>query len=263
MQSAAKHDRPLVLFFIRNTPLTPYPLKPALIFDMDGVLVDNTPAQARAFQLLFRDLGLTTNARQLLARLNGMSATDILKQVFRHAVPKKQIEEYASQREFLYRTLYWSKRQAMPGLVSFLKTAREACLPIALGTGSPPETIAYIIDHLDLRQYFDVVVGKEDVDRGKPYADTFSTAAAKLGADPKYCIVFEDAVLGEQAAYKAGMRCVAVASSLPAKAFQAPLTVIKDFNDFTPAQLLALLEQQPEAPKPDKQRAQRQYMHLG
>ena len=50
---------------------------PALIFDMDGVLIDNTPYQARAFQLLFRDLGLTTNARQLLRRLNGMPATDI------------------------------------------------------------------------------------------------------------------------------------------------------------------------------------------
>ena len=73
---------------------------------MDGVLVDNTPYQARAFQLLFRDLGLTTNARQLLKRLNGMPAPDILKAVFRHPVPKKQLEEYAAQREFLYRTLY-------------------------------------------------------------------------------------------------------------------------------------------------------------
>jgi beta-phosphoglucomutase-like phosphatase (HAD superfamily) len=59
-------------------------MKPALIFDMDGVLVDNTPVQARAFQLLFRDLGLTTNARQLLKRLNGMPAGEIIQSVFRH-----------------------------------------------------------------------------------------------------------------------------------------------------------------------------------
>ncbi len=52
-------------------------MKPALLFDMDGVLVDNTPVQARAFQLLFRDLGLTTQARPLLKRLNGMPADDI------------------------------------------------------------------------------------------------------------------------------------------------------------------------------------------
>ncbi|WP_046243975.1 HAD family hydrolase [Hymenobacter terrenus] len=234
----------------------------ALIFDMDGVLIDNTPAQARAFQLLFRDLGLTTNARQLLKRLNGMPATTILKTVFRHPVPEKQLKEYAAQREFLYRTLYWDKRRAMPGLTAFLEAARAAGFKIGLGTGSPPETIAYIIDHLDLRRHFDVVIGKEDVDRGKPHADTFSVVASKLSVAPEHCIVFEDAVLGEQAAYKAGMRVVAVASSLPAKAFQAPLTVIKDFTNFQPQQLLELLAEQPRAPKPDKQRAQRQYMHL-
>ncbi len=235
---------------------------PTLIFDMDGVLVDNTPVQARAFQLLFRDLGLTTNARKLLARLNGMPATDILKTVLRHPVPATQLKEYASQREFLYRTLYWSKRREMPGLRAFLEAARAGGFRIGLGTGSPPETIAYIVDHLDLRRYFDVVVGKDDVDKGKPHADTFSTVAAKLGADPATCVVFEDAVLGEQAAYRAGMRCVAVASALPAKAFQAPLAVIPDFVGFTPERLLALLAQQASAPKPDKQRAKRQYMHL-
>ncbi|HEX8507794.1 MAG TPA: HAD-IA family hydrolase [Hymenobacter sp.] len=237
-------------------------MTPTLIFDMDGVLVDNTPVQARAFQLLFRDLGLTTNARQLLRRLNGMPATNILKTVFRHPVPDKQLKEYASQREFLYRTLYWNKRRAMPGLVAFLEAARAAGFQIGLGTGSPPETISYIVDHLDLRQYFDAVVGKEDVDKGKPHADTFSVAAAKLGARPEDCIVFEDAVLGEQAAYKAGMRCVAIGSSLKEKDFQSPLAYLKDFTGFTPKRLLELLAQQPQAPKPDKQRAQRQYMHL-
>jgi beta-phosphoglucomutase family hydrolase len=237
-------------------------MKPALIFDMDGVLIDNTPYQARAFQLLFRDLGLTTNARQLLRRLNGMPATDILKTVFRSPVPEKQLKEYAAQREFLYRTLYWTKRREMPGLRAFLEAARAAGFRIGLGTGSAPETISYIIDHLDLRRYFDVVVGKDDVDKGKPHADTFAAVAAKLGAKPENCIVFEDAVLGEQAAYKAGMRVVAVASSLKAKDFQAPLTVIKDFTGFSPERLLELLEQHPQAPKPDKQRAQRKYMHL-
>ncbi|MBO2008637.1 HAD family hydrolase [Hymenobacter negativus] len=237
-------------------------MKPTLIFDMDGVIVDNTPVQARAFQLLFRDLSLTTNARKLLARLNGMPTTAILKTVFTNPVPEKQLKQYADQREFLYRTLYWSKRRETPGLTTFLKAARAAGFPIGLGTGSPPETIAYIIDYLDLRGYFDVVVGKADVDKGKPHADTFSVVAAKLGVPPEECIVFEDAVLGEQAAYKAGMRCVAVASTLPAKSFQHPLTVIKDFTGLTPERLLELLAGQPKIPKPDQQRAQRKYMHL-
>ncbi|GAB2858154.1 HAD family hydrolase [Hymenobacter ruber] len=227
-------------------------MKPALIFDMDGVLVDNTPVQARAFQLLFRDLGLTTNARQLLKRLNGMPAGEIIQSVFRHPIPQKQLDIYAEQREFLYRTLYWSKRRALPGLMAFLQAARAEGFKIGLGTGSGGPTLSYILDYLDLRQYFDVVIGKDDVPNGKPHPDTYSLTAAKLGAQPQDCIVFEDALLGEQAAYRAGMRCVAVATTLKAAAFQAPLTVIKDFTGLTPAQLLERLAQQPEAPKPQK-----------
>ena len=227
-------------------------MKPALIFDMDGVLVDNTPYQARAFQLLFRDLGLRTNARQLLKRLNGMPAPDILKTVFRHPVPRKQLEEYAAQREFLYRTLYWSKRRELPGLSAFLRAARTAGHSIGLGTGSGAETISYIVDYLQLRPFFDVIVGKDDVAKGKPHPDTFAAVAARLCVPPEHCIVFEDAVLGEQAAYRAGMRCVGVATTLQVADFQAPLTVIQDFTGLTPARLLALLEGQPKTPKPQK-----------
>ncbi|SHI33439.1 haloacid dehalogenase superfamily, subfamily IA, variant 3 with third motif having DD or ED/beta-phosphoglucomutase family hydrolase [Hymenobacter daecheongensis DSM 21074] len=237
------------------TPLLPY----ALIFDMDGVIIDNTRYQALAFQLLFRDLGLTTNARRLLRRLNGMPAPDILKTVFTSPVPKKRLEEYATQREFLYRTLYWSHRRETAGLTTFLKAARAAGFKIALGTGSGEETIRYILDHLQLRPYFDVIIGKDDIEKGKPHPDTFSAAARKLGVPPERCLVFEDAVLGEQAAYKAGMRVVAVASSLRAKDFQAPLTVIKDFTELTPERLRELLEQPLAAPKPSKTLAQRAY----
>lgn len=219
---------------------------------MDGVLVDNTPAQARAFQLLFRDLGLTTNARRLLRRLNGMPAHEILRHVFRQPVPLKQLKEYAAQREFLYRTLYWHKRRALPGLVAFLQAARAAGHPIGLGTGSGEETIKYIVDHLDLRRYFDVIVGKDDVGRGKPHPDTYTAVADKLGVAPEKCIVFEDAKLGEQAAYRAGMRCVAVTTTLNAEDFQAPLLVIDDFTALTPARLQEALAAAGPGPKPGK-----------
>ncbi|MCC3155776.1 HAD-IA family hydrolase [Hymenobacter sp. 15J16-1T3B] len=234
----------------------------ALLFDMDGVLIDNTSYQARAFQLLFRELGLDTKALPLLRRLNGMPATNILKTVFRHPVPEKDLKQYADRREFLYRVLYWDKRREMPGLTTFLDAARAAGFKLALGTGSASETITYIIDHLDLRRHFDVVVGKDDVDRGKPHADTFTVAARQLGIPPERCVVFEDAILGEQAAYKAGMRCIAVASTLKPAQFQAPMTVIQDFTRLTPNLVLTLLEAHPKVPKPSKELAGRQYMHL-
>lgn len=234
------------------------PLPYALLFDMDGVLIDNTPEQAKAFQLLFRDLGLTTNARRLLRRLNGMPASDILASVFINPVPKKQLEEYAAQRELLYRVLYWNKRRELAGLIPFLQAARAAGFKIGLGTGSGEDTISYILDHLKLRRYFDVVVGKDDVQRGKPHPDTYTVTARKLGIAPERCVVLEDAVLGEQAAYRAGMHCIAVGTSLPATAFQDPLAYITDFTDLTPQRILELLAQHLATPQPNKALADRQ-----
>ena len=222
----------------------------ALIFDMDGVLIDNTPVQARAFQLLFRDQGVQADATQLLRRLNGAPASEILKEVFPEPHTDEQLETLASQREFLYRTLYWDDRRPQPGLVEFLEAARAAGLKIGLGTGSSQETIGYILDDLNLRHFFDVVVTKDDVDKGKPHADTYAVTAEKLGVKPANCAVFEDALLGEQAAYRAHMHCVAVASTLPGRDFQAPLLVIRDFTELTPMRLREAFEAVGPAPKP-------------
>jgi HAD superfamily hydrolase (TIGR01509 family) len=225
------------------------PTLQALIFDMDGVLIDNTPVQARAFQLLFRDQGVQADATKLLRRLNGAPASEILKESFPDQ-PADKLEELAGQREFLYRTLYWDDRRALPGLVDFLETARADGLKIGLGTGSGQETIGYILDDLNLRRFFDVVITKDDVDKGKPHADTYAVTAKKLGIKPESCVVFEDALLGEQAAYRAHMRCVAVASTLPGRDFQAPLAVIRDFTELTPARLREVFEAAGAVPKP-------------
>lgn len=233
----------------------------ALIFDMDGVIVDNTPVQARAFQLLFRDLAIEADALQLLCRLNGSPATVILKEAFADAKPASdgELESYADQREFLYRTLYWDERQAAPGLVEFLEAARAAGLKIGLGSGSGQQTIGYILDGLNLRRFFDVVISKDDVDKGKPHGDTYSVTAEKLGVAPAHCLVLEDAILGEQAAYRAGMHVVALTTALKAKDFQAPLLAIQDFTELRPARLRELFSQQGEVPKSDKQLVDQQY----
>jgi len=100
------------------------------------------------------------------------------------------------------------------------------------------------------------VVGEDDVPKGKPHADTYAVVARKLGVGPAHCLVFEDAILGEQAAYRAKMACVAVLTTLKAKDFQAPLTVINDFTELTPARLRELFEQAGPMPKPRKKLAQ-------
>ncbi len=231
----------------------------ALVFDMDGVILDNTLMQARAFQLLFQDLGVEADAYQLLRRLNGMPATDILKQVLEKPEPEKELKKYADQREFLYRTLYRGERRPTAGLVEFLEAARAAGLKIGLGTGSANDTLSYILDYLDLRRFFDVIVGADDVEAGKPHPETYAAVAEKLAIEPENCLVFEDALLGEQAAYKAGMRCVAITSTLAGPEFQAPLAVARDFTELAPEQLREQFAKAGAVPKPDEKKTKAQY----
>jgi beta-phosphoglucomutase family hydrolase len=232
----------------------------ALVFDLDGVILDNTLMQARAFQLLFQDIGVKADAYQLLRRLNGMPATDILKQVLEEPKPEKELKKYADQREFLYRTLYRDERRATAGLVEFLEAARAAGLKIGLGTGSANDTLSYVLDHLDLRRFFDVIVGADDVEAGKPHPETYAAVAKKLGIAPEHCLVFEDALLGEQASYKAGMRCVAVTSTLAGPEFQAPLAVVRDFTETTPEQLREQFAKAGAVPKSDEKKTKAQYL---
>jgi beta-phosphoglucomutase-like phosphatase (HAD superfamily) len=98
-----------------------------------------------------------------------------------------------------------------------------------------------------------VVVGADDVEEGKPHPETYAVVTEKLGIKPEHCVVFEDAILGEHAAYKARMHCVAVTTTLEADAFQAPLTAIKDFTELTPDRLRELFSQVGEAPQADEE----------
>ncbi|MDU4092480.1 MAG: HAD-IA family hydrolase, partial [Pantoea sp.] len=82
--------------------------------------------------------------------------------------------------------------------------------PMAVGTGSEHAMADALLQHLNLRHYFDVIVGADDVTRHKPEPDTFLRCAALMGVDPEKCVVFEDADFGLQAAQAAGMAAVDV-----------------------------------------------------
>ncbi len=95
--------------------------------------------------------------------------------------------------------------------------------------------------------------------KDKPHAKTYAVVAQKLDIAPEHCVVFEDAILGEQAAYRDQMQVVTVTTTLKSDAFQAPLLTIKDYNELNLGHLQVLFGQQTKVPTPDKVLAKRQY----
>jgi beta-phosphoglucomutase family hydrolase len=205
----------------------------ALLFDMDGVVVDNMIYHTKAWRLFFLDHNVHMNTYEFLSQTSGMPTKDVLAHFLKRRLPKSQVEKLTSQKEFLYRTLYRNKMKPAKGLEPFLKTAKAKGYKIGLGTGSSFDNIDFILDGLNLRKYFDAVVGANNVKKGKPDPETFLTLASKLNTPPKHCIVFEDALMGEKAAHRAGMKFVAVTTSHKASEFKQADKAIRDFSQLT------------------------------
>lgn len=213
----------------RPHPGAPAPVR-ALLFDMDGVVVDNMAHHTEAWRLFFLDHGIRLPIREFLTKTSGMPTRDVLAYFFKRRVPKREADFLAAQKELLYRAIYRDKRKPARGLLSFIKKAKHRGLKLGLGTGSKGDNVSFILDGLDLRRHFDAIVTGGDVKRGKPHPETFLTLAKLLGAKPADCLVFEDALLGEEAATRAGMKVIALTTSHHAREFRLAIKAVPDFS---------------------------------
>lgn len=195
-------------------------LKPAFVFDMDGTIVDNMAFHMESWLAFFARRGKTYDPDAFFRETAGAQVREILRERLDADIPDDEIAVLAQEKEALYREMYAPHRSAIQGFEVFVARAREDGVKLAVATSAPPANIVFTLDELDLRRHFDAVVGAADVARGKPHPDVFLKAAEKLGVAPADCIVFEDAPMGVEAARRAGMKTIVIATTLPAEAFR-------------------------------------------
>lgn len=213
----------------------------AFIFDMDGTLVDNMAYHAQAWLTLLEELGSPLDGETFLRRTAGLRNPEIAQLLLGSAGvgSSRQIRLF-QRKEALYRSLYAPHQRPLPGLLAFLAEAERRGIPMAVATSAPPENIPYTLDGLDIRGYFRVVVGGDDVARGKPHPDGFLRAAELLGVEPAACLVFEDSLNGLEAARRAGMSAVALTTTHTAEEL-APHAA-RVVADFRPLHLTELID---------------------
>lgn len=184
----------------------------AVIFDMDGVLVNSEPFYVEVEQTNFRQLGLEISEKEHQTYQG--TATDQMWQLIkkRHGV-EQPVEELVEMTNNMV-TPYFSsleKIEPMPGVEGFIKKLKEKEMPLALASSSYPDLIDVILQKTRLKKYFEVVVDSRMAGAGKPEPDIFQLAANKLGVSPEKCVVIEDSSNGIKAAKAAGMYCIAFA----------------------------------------------------
>ncbi|HEX8550888.1 MAG TPA: HAD family phosphatase [Abditibacteriaceae bacterium] len=190
----------------------------ALLFDMDGTLVDNMGYHRQTWIEWSKREGLPGTEAEILAQTHG-TIGEIVRRFFPHITDDAELFAIGERKEALYREIYAPHLRLIPGLSAVLEAAKERGFPIALATAGDRTNVAFTIDGLDVRRYFDAIVSGEDVQHGKPNPEVFLIAAQRLGITPEKCLVFEDSPEGAEAARLAGMPCVVINPMKPRDQF--------------------------------------------
>ncbi len=200
----------------------------ALIFDMDGVLIDSNSVHRLTWEQYNRRHGMeTTEAMQ--QRMYGKRNDELIRDFYGGHLTDREVFAHGAAKEALYREVMRPRIRSslVPGVVEFLDRHRN--LPMAVATNAERANLDFVLDEGGLRSYFRVLIDGHQVAKPKPDPEIYLRAAQLLGTDPEFCVVFEDSYAGVRAGVGAGMRVVGVNTThddLPGASFS-----VRDFND--------------------------------
>lgn len=214
-----------------------------VVFDVDGVLVDSYAAHFRSW-LALADEGRSPRMTedQFQATFGRTSRETIAALWPDQSWGPAQIAELDDRKEVLFREILRTEFRPIPGAAALIESLHDAGFQLAAGSSGPPDNVALVLDNLGCRDRFDVVVTGADVQRGKPDPEVFLACARGLDVEPSHCAVIEDAIVGVEAANRAGMYSIAlVTNGRDLTPFAHARRVVRSLEELTPENIRASL----------------------
>lgn len=213
----------------------------ALIFDMDGTMVDNMMTHHRGWQKTLAVYGLDLTLEEVMATCHGKNM-EIIERLFPGKYNAEERERISFEKESWYRSIFLPELKLIAGLAELLETAQKNGIPMGIGTAAPKENVDFALDNLGIRHYFQAVIDGDDVKKGKPDPEVFFKVADKLGVPYAECLVFEDSPTGAKTALNAGMKAIILTTTHRAEEFAEIPSVLRCVADFTGVDVLNEVE---------------------
>jgi len=208
----------------------------AVVFDLDGTLVDNMSLHAQAFERFAEAHNLPRLTKDLRRRIDGKRNSEIFPMLFAREMSMEEMLQLEEEKEGAYRQLSRGHLVPVRGALTLLAQLEARGIGVAVATSAPLKNVLHTFAESGLGARVTIIARGDEVARGKPFPDVFALAAERLQVPADECLAFEDAPIGVAAAIGAGMTCVGVATTFSTEEFHAqipaPHAVVTDYEAF-------------------------------
>lgn len=193
----------------------PSRLPAAVIFDMDGVLVDSNPYHLQTWGELLTEHGIPFDDGALLKYVVGMHEDITFHHFFGLELSTEDKQRLSDELEARLRKAFGPDAEPLPGLRGFVLECQASEIPMAVASSAVRAKVEFVMERLKLHPYMRALVTGDEVSHPKPDPEIYLKTVERLGLAPSSCVAFEDSFVGVDAAKRAGLKCVAIASTFP------------------------------------------------
>jgi beta-phosphoglucomutase len=203
----------------------------AYIFDLNGTMINDMPYHVKAWHRIARELGSKLSIDEIKQECYGKNE-EVLERIFPKRFTPEEKGRIGFDKEVQYRTEFKPHLILIKGLDELLKRAYREGIKMAIGSAAIRSNVDFVLDGLQIRKYFDVIISADDVVHSKPDPETFIKCAGQLNIDCKDCLVFEDAPKGVEAAQNAAMDCIVITTMHNEVEFEDCKNIIAFIKDY-------------------------------
>jgi len=182
---------------------------------MDGVLIDSNPFHLQIWSHFLRAHNMPFNPETLGAQIFGQRDDKALRMFFGDNLSDEQSVRWSEELEHDFREAFRPHARPLPGAANLIRECHAQGIPMAVASSAMKKNVDFVVEALHLGRYFRAVVSGDEVSHPKPDPEIYLVASAHLGARPSRVVAFEDSPIGIEAVVRAGMKCVAIASTFP------------------------------------------------